>query len=226
MSVEQVLTQSPVVEGKPPRLRMSYQEYLEWANEDVLAEWVDGEVIVHMPPKKLHQMLVGFLHYVIGLFVTVFDLGEVHIAPFEVRLNPDGPSREPDLLFLSKTNLDRLTAERLIGPPDLIVEIISDDSVQRDRVTKFDEYEAAGVPEYSVPDNRPERARAWFYQRDASGRYCSVLPGDDGVYHSAVLPGFALRVDWLWQEQLDVLNALAQLIGPERFAQALRAAMV
>ncbi len=225
MSVEQVLTRSPVVEGEPLRLRMSYEEYLDWADEDVRAEWVNGEVIVHMPPKRLHQLLVGFLDRIIGLFVAVFDLGEVHVAPFEVRLDPNGPSREPDLLFLSKAHFDRLTPERLLGPPDLIVEIISDDSVHRDRVTKFDEYEAAGVPEYWVIDNRSGRARAWFYQLDPSGHYRSVLVGEDGVYHSAVLPGLGLRVDWLWQEQPDVLSALAELVGPERFAQALRAAV-
>jgi Uma2 family endonuclease len=225
MSVEQVLTQPPAVEGKPLRLRMSYEEYLDWADEDVHAEWVNGEVIVHMPPKKLHQALVGFLDRIIGLFVAVFDLGEVHVAPLEVKLDPDGPSREPDLLFLSKAHLDRHVPERVLGPPDLIVEIVSDDSVHRDRVTKFDEYEAAGVLEYWVIDNRPEQGRAWFYQLDPSGRYRSVLVSDDGVYRSAVLPGFELRVAWLWQEQPDVLSALAELVGPERFAQALRAAV-
>jgi acetyl esterase/lipase len=37
---------------------MSYQEYLEWADEDVHAEWVDGKVIVHKPPTSLHQALI------------------------------------------------------------------------------------------------------------------------------------------------------------------------
>jgi len=225
MSVEQVLTRSPVVEGEPLRLRMSYEEYLDWADEGVLAEWVNGEVIVHMPPKDLHQALAGFLYHIIELFVAVFDLGMVRIAPFEVRLGPDGPSREPDVLFLAKTHLDRRTPERVVGPPDLIIEVVSDDSVRRDRVTKFDEYEAAGVLEYWVIDNRPGRGRAWFYQLDPSGHYRSVLVGEDGVYHSAVLPGMGLRVDWLWQEQPDVLSALAELVGPERFAQALRVAV-
>jgi hypothetical protein len=36
---------------------------------------------------------------------------------------------------------------------------------------------------------------------------------------------FELRVEWLWQERPDVLSALAELVGPERFAQALRAAV-
>jgi Uma2 family endonuclease len=224
MSAEAVLTQPAAVKDETSELQMSYEEYLAWVGEDVHTEWVDGEVIVHMPPKKLHQVLVGFLHHIIGLFVTIFDLGIVQVAPFEVKLGPDGPSREPDLLFLSQAHRDRLTPERLAGSPDLIVEIVLDDSVHRDRVDKFDEYEAAGVSEYWVIDNRPEQRRVWFFQLDAAGRYQSVPVDADGVYRSAVLPGLELRVEWLWQEEPDVLGALAELIGPEQFAEALRAA--
>jgi hypothetical protein len=31
--------------NREQRLRMSYEEYLAWANEDVLAEWVNGEIL-------------------------------------------------------------------------------------------------------------------------------------------------------------------------------------
>lgn len=41
------------------RLRMSYEEFLAWADEDVHAEWVDGEAIVFMPPKDIH-LIPGF----------------------------------------------------------------------------------------------------------------------------------------------------------------------
>jgi Uma2 family endonuclease len=43
------------------RLRMSYEEYLAWADEDIHAEWVNGEIIVHMPPNIQHQRVVRFL---------------------------------------------------------------------------------------------------------------------------------------------------------------------
>jgi Uma2 family endonuclease len=36
---------------KPSVLNMSYQEFLEWSDEDVYAEWVNGEVIIQTPPK-------------------------------------------------------------------------------------------------------------------------------------------------------------------------------
>ncbi len=51
----------------PKRLRMSYEEFLAWADEDTLAEWVDGEVVMTSPASKRHQMIVSFLEKVIGL---------------------------------------------------------------------------------------------------------------------------------------------------------------
>lgn len=203
---------------------MSYDEYLAWADEDVHAEWVGGEVIVQIPPKDAHQRLVEFLYAVLGLFIRVFDLGLLRIAPFEVRLHPDGPSRQPDLLFLAKAHLDRLTPERVVGPPDLIIEIVSDDSVHRDRVDKFDEYEAAGVPEYWVLDNRPDHRQAFFFQLQPHGRYQRAFPDSEGVYRSLVLAGFWLRESWLWEPDPDPLLALAEVLGPEAFIEALRRA--
>ena len=205
-------------------LQMTYDEFLAWAGEDVHAEWVNGKVIVHMPPKDPHQTLVAFLDRVIGFFVHAFGLGRLYPAPFEVKLSPE-VSREPDLIFLAKEHLDRLTPERIVGAPNLVIEIVSDDSVQRDRVDKFDEYEAAGVLEYWIIDNRPQRRRAQFYQLDDSGQYQSVLPDAEGIYRSRVLTGFWLRVAWLWEDQPDMLRALAEIVGPDRVAEALRRAV-
>jgi Uma2 family endonuclease len=71
---------------------MSYEEYLTWANEDVHAEWVNGEVIVHMPPKQPHQIVVAFLLQLLGLFIQLFHLGRLLPAPFEMRAVPNGPA--------------------------------------------------------------------------------------------------------------------------------------
>lgn len=112
---------------------MTYEEYLAWADEGVHAEWVNGEVIVFPPRTNAHQTIVGFLDLVISLFADIFDLGRLHLAPFELRIDLDGPSRLPDLVFLAKAHLDQLTNERIVGPPDLIIEVVSADSVHRDR---------------------------------------------------------------------------------------------
>jgi len=192
---------------------MSYEEYLEWADEDVHAEWIDGWVIVQMPAKYIHQVLVDFLSKLIGLYVDTFGLGQVLTAPFEAKLWPGGPAREPDR--------DRLTEDRVVGAPDLVIEIISKGSVHQDRVDKYDEYEKAGVQEYWLLDNCPKRKRALFYRLDALGQFQSVAVEDD-VYHSAVLPGFWLRLAWLWADDPNILQALAEVIGPEKLQMALQ----
>src|SRR5262245_59802154 len=91
---------TPADQGQ--RLRMSYAEYLAWAHEDIHAEWVNGEVIVHMPPKQPHQIVVSFLLRLLGQYIELYRLGILLPAPFEMRAIPEGPAREPDLLFVAE----------------------------------------------------------------------------------------------------------------------------
>ncbi len=208
--------------AQPAPLPMSYAEYMAWDYEGGLAEWIDGKVIMHMPVTRSHQRVVDFLNRLLGLFVQVFGLGVVHSAPFAMRALKDGSVREPDLLFVAAEHLQRLTEKDVSGPADLVVEVISDDSVSRDRDEKFQEYQAGGVREYWIIDPRPNRLRADFYILDAKGRYQPVPLGTDDIYRAAVLPGFWLKTDWLWQENPDTLAALAEIVGPERLITALR----
>ena len=199
---------------KPARLKMSYEEFLEWADEDTHAEWVEGEVIVHMPPKNVHQDTLGFLYELLRLFVRLFNLGKVGLAPFEVKLKPGHSSREPDIFFVANENLARLTEERLIGPADLIIEIISDDSVRRDRHDKFKEYREAGVREYWIVDSRPHKQRADFFRLDEVGGYELYATEDDEWVASEALPDFRLRPAWLWQaDTLDPLMVFCEMRG-------------
>ncbi|MBI3913489.1 MAG: Uma2 family endonuclease [Chloroflexi bacterium] len=97
---------------------MTYEEYLAWVDESIIAEWVDGEVIVHMPPKDRHQDIVLFLGSILRLFVDFFRVGKLLVAPFEMKLYAGGPSREPDILFISNENRRRLTEDRRARSPN------------------------------------------------------------------------------------------------------------
>ena len=46
--------------------------------------------------------------------------------------------------------------------------------------------------------------------------YRPVPIGDDGVYHSTILPGLWLQVAWLWQEDAVPLKCIAAVVGRER----------
>ncbi len=186
--------------------KISFEEFLDWADEDTHAEWVRGEVIITSPASRRHQEISGFLISIMQVFVEAHNSGWLCSAPFLMRL--EDSAREPDLLFLAAQHQERLCETYLDGPADLAVEIISPESFGRDRGDKFYEYEAAGIPEYWLID--PLRERAEFYQLDEQGRYQLVVPDEDGVYHAAQLPGFAFPVDWLW-EHPSVLQALKTL---------------
>ncbi|MFQ6101468.1 MAG: Uma2 family endonuclease [Anaerolineae bacterium] len=190
----------------PPQPRkMTYEEFLTWADEDTLAEWVDGEVVMMTPASRRHQNIADFLTMAIRAFVEQRDLGIVLSAPFQMKLEH---GREPDVLFVAREHLERLRETHLEGPADLVVEILSPESAGRDRGKKFYEYEAAGIPEYWLID--PLREEVEFYQLDAQGRYRLTLPDAEGVYCSKVLPDFRLPVAWLWRPP-RVLDALREL---------------
>ena len=203
------------------RLQMSYEEYKHWEHEGGLTEWIDGEVHIHMPPTIIHQRMVVFLLFLLQGFVRLHRLGELFAAPITMRALPGGNAREPDLFFLATEHFGQLDEAELNGPADLAIEIISTDSVTRDRDDKFYEYQAGGVREYWIIDPRPKRKRADFYVLDQNGVYQPV-PIADGVYHSTVLPHFWLEVDWLWAEEPNPLAALAEVVGAEQLIKAIQ----
>ena len=126
-----------------------------------------------------------------------------------MRLENVKRGREPDVIFLLPDSLPRLRPNYLDGPADLAMEIISPESVVRDRGAKYGEYEAGGVREYWVLDHATRRAD--FFALDSEGRYQRGVPDGDGHFQSAVLPEFWISVGWLWQSPLprmrDVLQA-------------------
>ena len=116
-----------------------------------------------------------------------------------------------------------MAESKIEGPADLVVEVVSDDSVKRDYETKYAEYEAAGVREYWILDPRPGNNLAQFYQLDEQGRYRRVL-AQEGIYRSAVLRGFWLDEAWLWpDEKPDPLLVAAEILElPPFVIEALR----
>lgn len=199
----------------PPPTPISFEDFLAWADEDQHAEWVDGEIIRIAPANLDHQDLIDFLNDLVKTYVRRRRLGRVILPDFLMRLPTRPSGRVPDLLFVATEHLDRLRDTYLDGPADLAVENLSPDSDARDRSEKFVEYEAAGIPEYWLIDAR--RRQAFFYRLGEGGHYHLAPTDAEGWYHSAVLPHFRLRVDWLWRRPLPWLAEVAgEIEEPER----------
>lgn len=131
-----------------------------------------------------------------------------------MRLLAQNSARQPDIFVITKEQMSRLTPERFEGPADLVVEIVSKDSVRRDRQEKFREYQDAGVREYWIVDSRRGRDRADFYRLDDEGQYVLYATEDDERVESVVLPGFWLRPAWLWQHRTPpIRSAFLEITG-------------
>jgi Uma2 family endonuclease len=122
------------------------------------------------------------------------------MAPFVMFLPYRPSGRQPDLLFIRAEHLDRLKPTHLDGPADLVIEIRSPDSETRDRCEKYQEYEAAGIPEYWILD--PLRCDAFLFLLGEDGRYRQAFADAAGIYHSPTLAGIQLKVEGLWPEPL------------------------
>ena len=147
-----VLTNDRPVELQELKRPITFQEFLASVDGVVHAELEDGEVNFTSPASVPHQELSGWLYTLLRFFVRQRRLGRVLQAPFTVRLNVSEQGREPDLLFIGTAKFAQLHSGFLDGPPDLVVEIISPESIDRDRGRKFVEYEAESIPEYWLID--------------------------------------------------------------------------
>ncbi|HEY3078383.1 MAG TPA: Uma2 family endonuclease [Chloroflexota bacterium] len=72
---------------QPPPGKLTYEQFLDWCDEDTLAEWVDGEVIVTSPASLPHQDLAAFLTALLRDVAEADDLGKVLTAPFQMCLH-------------------------------------------------------------------------------------------------------------------------------------------
>ncbi len=193
---------------------MTEDEFVAWCDEDVKAEWVDGEVVIMSPASLKHVLIADWLIRVLGDFVEDRDLGLVLGTEFMIRLGKQRRWRVPDILYIGKERLGLLRPNHLEGAPDLALEIVSPDSRTRDRRDKFADYQRAGVREYWIID--PDEDELIANTLGANRRYAAIEPVD-GRVHSEVIPGFFLRPDWLWRSPLprkaDVLRAMRRRGG-------------
>jgi Uma2 family endonuclease len=202
-------TREPTPFHPPTPGRMTYEQFLAWADEDTHAEWVNGEVVLMSPVSDEYTDLAGWLLALLRPFVEARDLGVIRHEPFQMKAGPDLPGRSPDLIFIASAHRPRLRKTYLEGPADLAVELVSPESAARDRGEKFYEYEKGGVREYWLLDQLRRQAEFYGLGED---RIFRLLPVDDsGTFRSPVIDQLWLKVDWLWQDPLPpVLTILRE----------------
>ena len=181
--------------------RYTFDDFLSLVREDQKADLLDGVIYMASPESTDDNELGGWLYRLMGEYADELDLGKMYYTRVAFRLGSlHGP--EPDVAFVLAENLHRIRRGYVDGPPDIAVEIVSPDSIDRDYVKKRERYEKAGVREYWIID--PEQRRTLFLLR-RRGKFREVAPVDN-IFESAVLQGFRLDVRWLWSARRPAVS--------------------
>jgi len=189
----------------PMELR-SLADFRRWATSEDFPErgrinYIAGRIDVDMSPEDLHThgKLKTELVIVLGRRVKQSRLGELYTDRARVSCPEADLSAEPDVVFVSESSLDsgrvRLVpktgggADRYVemeGPPDLIVEIVSDASVRKDTERLPAAYYRAGVTEFWLIDARGDDLLFRIHQRGQS-QYEPATTDAEGYQYSNVL---------------------------------------
>jgi Uma2 family endonuclease len=175
----------------------TFDEFYERVREDQKADLIEGVIHMASPESVDGNELVGWVLWLLTGFVDERDLGKVYFERVAFRLGEHrGP--EPDIAFVCNDRLHLRHYGYFDGPPDLAMEFVSPESVERDYEHKRRLYLDSGMPEYWIID---ETLNEVTLLRLAAGVYAKAEP-EDGRYTSRVVPGFYLRPEWLWATPL------------------------
>jgi Uma2 family endonuclease len=136
------------VSASPPvRVVLTYDDLRATPDDGRRYEIMEGELAVTPAPSTTHQRISRNLEFVLHAYVTQHELGEVLDAPVDVILDRTTVV-EPDLVFVARARASIITERAIEGPPDLVVEILSPSTEQRDRGAKQQLYGRYGVQHY------------------------------------------------------------------------------
>ena len=134
-----------------PAVKLTYEDYRA-APGDERYELLDGDLIMVAAPNLKHQRVQFHIGRELGNFIVEHDLGEFFFAPCDVVLS-DTNVVQPDLLFVSREREHLLSGgDNVQGAPDLVIEILSPATADRDQGYKRELYGRYGVTEYWLVD--------------------------------------------------------------------------
>ncbi|HMF31590.1 MAG TPA: Uma2 family endonuclease [Candidatus Lokiarchaeia archaeon] len=182
----------------------TFNDLLQFADEDLSCELIDGVLVIKSPASFTHESIFLFLITLLKLYGRKHNLGTPIGSRFIMRLAEDwGP--EPDIMFLTPSDQERLQEHYLDGPASVVFEILSKSNRKTDVQKKTPQYLHDGVQEVWLID--PKKKQIQLIWPDDS-----TLIENNEWASSRVIPGFQVNSSWLWvPNSKDETEALAEI---------------
>jgi len=189
-----VATPANTIQG-PEQGQWTYEDYAAIPDDGKRYEVVNGVLFMSPSPDQQHQDTVGAIFAYLWNHINLGMLGRVYIAPFDVELTSHTIC-QPDVLVILNANMSKISGKRIMGAPDLVIEVASPSTARYDRREKLDAYARSGVTEYWIAE--------------PTSCTIEILTIEVGIYHShgifegkmplssKVIPDFPILVEQLF----------------------------
>ncbi len=173
--------------------------FVETLAPDRKAEFIDGEAVLHSPARARHLDVTANLLFLLKRHVFKTGKGRVFAEKCLVSLTRN--DYEPDVVYYGPEKAVRIEPGQMRFPaPDLVVEVLSESTVARDRGVKFEDYAAHGVREYWIVD--PEAGTIeQFLLPDGGAAYQLHEKLGHGTLRARVMEGLEVPVAAVFDEE-------------------------
>lgn len=184
--------------------KMTYADFLDMdipEGDTSIYELINGELLKRASPNTPHQRASMNIIRQFDRYNETKKTGELFHAPYDIYLDEENAGIQPDLVFVTNEHRSIIRENNgIVGAPDLIVEIISKGTMDKDRVIKKEVYEKFGVPEYWIVDPRNQSIEVYCLE---NGRYrLFSFAAEEGSVRSTILAEFELDIKSIFPEAL------------------------
>lgn len=177
------------------KIKFTYKDYKSLPESETKRyELLEGELVMIPSPNTYHQRISGNLGFLLRDFVKKNKLGEIFDAPLDVHLGEDVV--QPDILFVSQERSEIITEEEIHGAPDLVIEIFSPTTIERDRTYKETLYARHSVREYWMVD--PEKKTVEVMTLGKAGFESFGTYGRKDTLRSPIFPALNIKLSQIF----------------------------
>jgi Uma2 family endonuclease len=185
-------------EGTKPKIPLvkeggwTVEEFYDQPDDGNLYELDEGVLELLSAPTTKHQIFSGTLDWILKSSCRNDYI--IISAPVDVILS-NKEIRQPDIVMIHRSRRHIITERSIVGPPDLVVEVLSPSTVKKDRKKKWTSYARFGVPEYWIVDPLNRTLERYVLPREGGPYELADLFDQEDHVASDKLPcvSFALR---------------------------------
>lgn len=169
----------------PKQGNWTYSHYATLPDDGNRYEIIDGVLYMAPAPNLWHQKIGFEIASYLRTYIVSTESGEIFTPPTDVQLAPNIVI-QPDVIVVLNEHFEILQGTRIIGTPDLVVEVASPSTATYDRRQKYDVYERAGVAEYWLVDPGTQTVEIRTLEGDTY-QLLGIFTGEDTI-SSKIVP--------------------------------------